>query len=325
MLNRKIFLWVLGIIIIVPSAKAARVGRHQAAQPYANIVHTDANSLLRGPAGDERNRASIDDLIENHTQHLIYCVTNHPQPLNTVISNILERVFHLDGGPGAGGMGLAFQIINHTRFYKFLSGADANAITANLFANENISIRNSYSNINDIGGSHGSFNIESATRLLHTEPKALDKVLEIMANVVALGLRVSDIILITRRPICAPCSKLLLNVINARRNTAGFPNVIIMSRAQLQNFPNDGAIINSIHNSLRNQIVQAVNDPGFNAGHITGATPIASIGLANGSPLVQGNPMALALVEDWRTINALFTTHIDTAGNELALFVYYIA
>jgi hypothetical protein len=216
---KKILAFFIILVFSFPSEADKRVGVYQVATARADLVHNDGHKLERLAPPDVRNRTRINALVNNASTNFIYCVPEPDgggagvdgaaaQPLGDVIGEILGRVFHTGDGVvgmgGLGGIGVGFRAAGRTQFFGVTSGGDG-ADTQNLFTSEGISISNTYSNVHDIHPSQGIFTFY-ATSLYHTEPKALNELMRLMALPGAPQIR--DAIIISRKPMCSCCSRL---------------------------------------------------------------------------------------------------------------------
>lgn len=298
----KIALLLLALFLSVISINAAIVGTSQNQQNLGNVTHNNNNvhAIVRNNPPDDRNSNLINATIINNHQHLIYSMGANAHPLHIQINNSLQRIFQLGQGgqPNNIGAGVPFRAPNHTRYYIFQSGQMAGQLNR-LFNQENISIQNAYSNTVGLKSSQGTFYIDRAVNLYHTEAKAFNAILEEIAAVANGNLTVRDVILVSERSICSCCARLLLNVINNLRNTHGFPNVIIMSRAQFLGLGNPMLqnIQNSVNQSIANQLV------------VHGANLALIPALNNNRAII-----------DYVLHNVGNAPH---AGNSLVLFVHY--
>ncbi|MBY0462976.1 MAG: hypothetical protein K2Q34_07325 [Alphaproteobacteria bacterium] len=183
--------------------------------------------------------------------------------LRPVILASLQQIFNPPAGGGAGG----HIVLGHTNVTNYQSGA-VGGQTAYLFNNEAPQIIDAYSELN-IQSKQGLFEIGNGSTFYHTEPKALRYLLR---SIDLPGGRpnVTDALLITRRPMCPCCARLLLSILNNREQAMPFPqNIIVMSRREFEaNWrpaitagAHDPAILASVDNIIGTAAVGANHRP----------------------------------------------------------------
>lgn len=145
--------------------------------------------------------------------------------LRPVIHATLAQIFNPHGGGGIGGHIIA----NHTNTTRYTSGAEGGE-TDYLFAHQIPQIVEAYSGLPI--ENQGAFQIQNGVSFHHTEPKALDYLLGQIYAPQPAQPPVRNVLLISRLPLCACCTRLLLSVLNHRR--AAPQNIVIMSHDEFR-------------------------------------------------------------------------------------------
>ena len=147
----------------------------------------------------------------------------------------------------------------HTTVIRNWESGNAHGDSGNLhiFANHQASIAYAYSHIN-VNSPQGEFEVHNADLLYHTEPKALSSALAQVDNPLLMNHPITDIILISRNAICHCCARLILHILSHRRNQ-NFPNILVMSHAELNRWLVRANILGAHTQAIRNQVQQTMN------------------------------------------------------------------
>ncbi len=113
------------------------------------------------------------------------------------------------------------------------------------------SVRQAYSQVN-LGSNQGQFIIDNGFFLYHTEPKAISRVLRTIDEIDDDRL-IKNIVLISQKPMCHCCSRLLLYLLQTQRNKAVQRNILILSHKEFK-----ARLKNDLAN-LTNPLIKRIN------------------------------------------------------------------
>ena len=223
--NKLYLLKIMCILFLTFSTHAIISIANASVVAYTKQIEPNNNRTI---IDEDNARMQIDALGGAQTK-LIFLLHGTPGQLGSLaLRNTLVDKLNNILNPPTGMM--AIPQVGSTTIDAYISGNNNDADRLSVCnANNRTSVQYGYSQTN-LNSDQGQFIIDNGFLLYHTEPKAISELLDQIDNTQFPGdLPFINALLISRKPMCHCCARLLLDILNHRRSM--IQNIIVMSHA----------------------------------------------------------------------------------------------